>query len=142
MTARSDYMRAFLRGDPRTMVPIAPYLLLGGMAALGLSAYFDGGGIITAGFVLALGAASASLDEWRSERGLWMLAGLFLLIYGAIYICFCIGQLQDVLRGAQAPVTLTLIDLSIGTAVLVIILRFLTRVAIENYSNRFDQGVG
>jgi hypothetical protein len=132
-------MRAFLRGDPTAIVQAVPYFLLGGMAALGLSAYFDGTGIIAAGFVFALGTAGASLDEWRTERGLWMLAGLFLLIYGAVYVCFCIGQLQDVLRGAQPPDTLTLIDVSIGTAVLVVNLRFLTRVAIENYSNRFDQ---
>jgi hypothetical protein len=139
MAARSDYIRAFLRGDPNAIVPIAPYLLLGGMASIGIIRQFDGVGVITAVLVMGLGAAGAGLETWRTERGLWMLAGLLLLMYGAIYVGFCIGQLQDVLRGAQPPETLTLIDFSIGTAVLAIVLRFLTRVVIENYSNKFDQ---
>ena len=133
MSVLRSFLWAFFRGEPNAIVPIGPYLLVCGMAAIGLSTFADGSGIITAFFVAGLGAAGAGLSEWRTERGLWMLAALLFLMYGFVYVCSCFGQLMDALRGAPANNTALVLDLSFGTLVLLATLRFLLKIAKENY---------
>jgi hypothetical protein len=50
-----------------------------------------------------------------------------------VYVCICIGQLRDAVRGAIPDSNFLILDASIGTLLLVINLRFLLNVAKENY---------
>ena len=44
--------------------------------------------VVSAWTLGGLGAMSGSFDNWRTERGLWMLAALFLLIFGGFFALF------------------------------------------------------
>jgi hypothetical protein len=44
------------------------------------SAWLELPGVIAATFAIGLGASGGSLVGWQYDRGLWMLAGLFLSI--------------------------------------------------------------
>ena len=79
-----------------------------------------------------LGAMSGSFGNWRTEGGLWMLAALFLLIFGGFFAMFIYHQILDwwvgrlPLRGAMA------IDWLIGISTLSYMVRFLWAVTYWN----------
>jgi hypothetical protein len=103
------------------------------MALFGASHFMDGDGIVIAFFLGALGAAGASLSRWRTEPGLWMLAVLFLVLFFALYLTFCYGQLRDAWNGAPRVDLVAAAEFAVATLLLVTLLRFLTSVAMENY---------
>src|SRR4051794_23206231 len=127
-------MKALLRGEPTEVVRLAPYFLIGGMLGFVGSYLLDGFGAITAFSTVALGAAGASLEKWQTERGLWMLAALFAVIYAIIYGCFVYGRISDLLRGAPGVGIPLALDISIGSMLLLGQLRFLRSVVRQNYS--------
>ncbi len=129
-----DAMWALIRGEPDVVIRWAGQLILFGMLLAFLSVQLDWPGVITAVFAIGLGAAGGSLVHWRDERGLWMLAGVFLLIYTAIYALSAFGQVGDIIRGARQPEISLVIDFSVGTMLLSATLRFLWRVARENWT--------
>lgn len=63
-----------------------------------------------------------------------MLALPFLFVNAFIYICICIGQFRDGWQGARPDSFLLTLDVAMGTALLLISVRFLIRIARENYS--------
>lgn len=138
---RTQDVLAIIRGDPKTVVPYSPWILLGGMAVVAASYLGDGAGLISGFFCAALGAAGGSLVNWQRERGLWMLAGVFLVMFSAVYLLSCCGQLADVWRGAKPADLAVSVDFVVGTLLLSAMLRFLVTVARDNYSNR-SQGEG
>ncbi len=91
-------------------------------------------------FAIFLGACGGSLVDWRHERGLWMLAGLFLLFCCAIYGLFICGQVRDIIRGAVETNIGLMIDFSLGTMLLSSTIRFLWRVA--KYNRTFSREPG
>ena len=129
---RTHVLWAILRGDPDAIVACCGFLLAGGIALMALSSFTNVPGILVGFFAATLGAAGGALEKWRSERGLWMLAMLFFLIYAFLYVCFCIGQVADALRGGPNDIYLML-EWSISIFFLVSTLRFLVMVAKENY---------
>lgn len=82
--------------------------------------------------LIGLGAMTGSFDNWRTERGLWMLGALFLLIFGGFYLMLTYFQIADwwvgraPLRGAMA------FDWFLGTATLSYMVRFLRAVTYWN----------
>jgi hypothetical protein len=126
-------MWSILRGEPTAIVRWGPYLLIAGMALMGLSFLHFDHGVITGFFAVGLGASGGAFTKWQSERGLWMLAAVFFGIYVFVYVCLCIGQIQDALRGAPPPSITLIVDVAIGCLMLVAHLRFLVHVAKENY---------
>jgi hypothetical protein len=125
-------MLSFLRGEPDVIIRWGGLLLLGGMALALVSACFKIPGIISAMHFMALGAAAGTLVQWRTDRGLWMVAGLFLAIFSAIYGMFLFGQFRDMVAGVQVGVGLA-IDGGVATALLITMLRFLWRVTRYNW---------
>ena len=78
----------------------------------------------------ALGAASGSFQEWRGNRGLWMLAVLFLLMFAPIYITFFILEIF----GSRSELTvLNVLDFSLATVLLGKICRLLVSVLVRNW---------
>ena len=76
-------------------------------------------GIGSASAVMAIGLAATggSLRSWRTERGLWMLSALFLVLNGVIYCVIEYGQLRDLFDGRHSPWPIA-IDLCIATRLL------------------------
>ena len=127
-------MRSLMRGDPEFVVRWAWLLLLVAMLLGFLCARLEIAGIFTCAFLGALGAGGGMLVQYRTDRGLWMLAALFLVIYCGLYVLFFVGQLGDVLRNAgQAPVGVV-VDFSVATLLLSANIRFLFRIARFNWS--------
>jgi hypothetical protein len=112
---------------------------MNGIGLAFMAAQLDTPGLISAFYAVGLSAMGGSMAQWRTERGLWMLAGLFLLVWGAIYGISLYGEFQDFVRGAPMGVGL-LIDVTVATAILSTKLRFLWRVA--QYNWRFSRQPG
>lgn len=105
--------------------------LLAGLALAPLAWRLDGAGVLTAFMAIWLGACGGSLGAWRTERGLWMLAGLFLAIGATVYGLIQVGSVRDLLRGRRAPAWLTA-DMMVGTGLLGLQVRLLLTVASRN----------
>ena len=94
-------MSPLLRGDPAVVINYAPHLIVGGLVLIGLSLVLDGFGVITGIIAAGLGVAAAGLTAWRTERGLWMLAVVLLLMYTFSYVGICMGKLLDAWRRSR-----------------------------------------
>jgi hypothetical protein len=123
---------SFIRGEPDAIIRWAPTLILVGMALAFVSAQFEIPGLISSFYAIGLGASGGAMAKWRTERGLWMLAGLCLVLWGAIYGMNLYGEFHDALIGAKTDFGLV-IDFCIATAILSTNLRFLWRVAQCNW---------
>jgi hypothetical protein len=132
---RPEHLLLLLRGDPTAITTYANHLFVGGFVLTGLSLLMGGNGILTGFFLAGIGGAGLFLAEWRSDRGLWMLAGLFLIINLFVYGCFCVGQIRDAIHGVQIEGLALLIDVTLATGLLIATIRFLTRVAVENFAS-------
>jgi hypothetical protein len=127
-------MWSFLRGEPDTVTRWFRWLIAAGFLVGFASVRFNLPGVITAFFLMYLGASGGGLIHWRNERGLWMLAVLFLAVNIAIYGLFAVGQVRDIVRGAR-PADIGLIaDFSLGTTLLAVCIRFLCQVARYNWN--------
>ena len=127
-------MWSFLRGEPDVIVTNGPRLIVGGCALVGMSILFDSDGIIAGTFAVGLGAAGMRLATWRIERGVWMLALVFLSMNLFIYACFLLGQFRDFQRGVRPESFALMGDLSLGTLFLAVNSRFLWQVVTKNYT--------
>ena len=72
-------------------------------------------GIITSTVAVGLGATGAVFVQFRTDRGLWMLAVLFISILSAVYGICIVGEARDVLRNAPQPPLALVIDYSVTT---------------------------
>lgn len=74
---------------------------LTGLMWLGIAAHFNLGGILTAFTAVFFMATYGSLHDYRTERGLWMLAALFALFGTGMWIMFTLGGLLPSWRGTR-----------------------------------------
>ncbi len=125
-------MWSFLRGEPDRIIRWAGALILGGMAVAFLSARLGTPGLLSAFQAIALGATAGSLVQWRTDRGLWMLAGFFLVVWSAIYGLCLYGEIRDIVAGAQIDIGIA-IDWALAMSFYGTMLRFLWRVTRENW---------
>ena len=112
--------------------------------AFGLLAFLGGAICWLVGFAVStmmmfgLGAMTGSFGNWRTERGLWMLGALFLLIFGGFYVIFAYFQIAD-WWGGRAPLQGAMaIDWFVGTATLSYMVRFLW--AVTYWNGRLSSG--
>jgi hypothetical protein len=126
--------RSLVRGEPEVVLSWAAPLILLGMLFGVAAARFQQPGVITAVFATCLGASGGALRDWRQERGLWMLASLFLVINVAVYGLLNFGQAHDLMRGVPWGEFGLTIDVAIGTMLLASNVRFLWRVAKGNWT--------
>ena len=86
--------------------------------------------------LFGLGELAATFTNWKTERGLWMLAVLYFLIKGPIYAFFVIDQVQRLVDGKAQLLTLETIDIAIGSTILGFTVRFLWAVCQYNRTIR------
>lgn len=60
--------------------------------------------------LIMLGAGTASLLKWEEERGLWMLASLFLIFFAGFYTLFTAATLLPSWQGRGTPSVWMMID--------------------------------
>ena len=84
---------------------------------------------IMSGFMLCgFGVMAATVSEWRTEPGLWMLSGLHFLIQAGIYAMFVYSEIAELAAGRAVMGGWMALDCSIGTAVLARMVWFLWSV--------------
>lgn len=119
----------YLRVNPATadrLVHFAAVPMLLGIA------FWLGGLKIAAMMLGGIGAMAACLSNWRTERGLWMLAGLFLVMYGGIYLSLLILSIQQVIAGRAGQGVLA-VDVVIGTCSLGVAVRIFWAITCWNF---------
>lgn len=106
--------------------------------SFGLLAFAAGGLCWLLGFAVStmmlvgLGAMAGSFTEWRTERGLWMLGALFLVIFSGFYCVVTYHQIADWIAGRAPLQGLMAVDWFIGTSTLTYMVRFLWAVTYWN----------
>ena len=88
--------------------------------------------VVSIPMLIGLGAMSGSFDNWRTERGLWMLGLLFLLIFGGFYVIITYHQVAGWIAGRAPLAGRICIDWIIATSVLTLKIRFLWGVTYWN----------
>ncbi len=98
-------------------------------------------GFVTSFAILGFGEFAFMLKKWRTDRGLWMLATLFVVIYGLILACVEFSEFAQLLKpgpGAAvvqkgwAEVRLAC-DCALALLVLSKFVRFAFSVAVRNW---------
>ncbi len=90
--------------------------------------WLNGAGFMTAFFLVFLGACCGSLDKYRTEPGLWMLAALCLCFTGPVWVLSSWSALQQ----PPSSNVLSIIDVSLATLVMGITTRILVSVCVHN----------
>ena len=122
--------------DPDQLGRQGRWYLLVGLVLICLSRFTDGFGIISAIMAGGLGASGAVFRQWRSEPGLWMLAGLFLLLLGSAYGVMLYGELRDLWQRNARPGWEVWVDFSLGLVLLGSHVRILAQIVRLNIKIR------
>lgn len=123
-----------IAGIPEAIIPHSLEFMITGVLGCCIASQFGGFGVLTFVQVATLGFSAASLEEYQTDRGLWMLAILMLVIWGGLYALGLVMQIFDMHRGVQSPISV-LIDTSLATFCTTIHLRFLWRIAHYNFQH-------
>jgi hypothetical protein len=106
--------------------------MLAGVGLLALGYRFDTFGFVTGAFLIPLGAGGGAFRAWRRERGLWMLACLFLVLFLPTYGIFEYQSLASGFRGSGIS-PWQVLDFTVATGVLFFQIRFFVTVARINW---------
>ncbi len=118
---------SIINGEPESITKSAPLGMLLAFPALFLIARCEMPGILSCVQILALSASAATLVEYRTEHGLWMLAAFLCVFFVAIYGLCLLGEIMDPNRG-NSPLSLV-VDAAISMSVLQTHIRFLWKTA-------------
>lgn len=124
-------IHALFRGDPELVTARLPVLMLPAFIGCFVCSQFDVPGLLSC-FQLAAFAVSAEMfSRFQVERGLWMLATLFFLIWAGLSLMWLYGETQDWIRGVAPPVSL-IADAAIATSIMHSHNRYLWKIATRN----------
>jgi hypothetical protein len=117
--------------DLNRLIARAPLYMLAGFVLIGVEWIF-GVGVLSAFGVFGLGVLLACFTDYRSERGLWMLA----LLYGGLILgCVCVAEvctIADLVCGAQPSPWHVAVDFAIFLRCQWTMVRALIAVVIYN----------
>lgn len=102
------------------------------LAFLAAGACWLCGLVVSTGMLVGVGAMSGSFNDWRKERGLWMLSALFLIIFGGFYAVVSYHQISDWLAGRAPLRGLMAVDWILATSLLTYKIRFLSAITFFN----------
>ncbi len=125
-------MLLILRGDPEAITRRLPLMMLPAILVCFASAQFGGVGILTFAHLFGFAVLAAAMTEYRTEKGLWMLALLFAVIWSAFIVLYMYGQLTDLRRGVAVNGLLA-IDVFFTMFLMRLAVRFLWKTARVNY---------
>ena len=125
-------MLLILRGDPEAVTRQLPIMALPAIVACFVTAQFGGFGILTFVHLFGFAVLAASMTEYKTEKGLWMLALLFAVIWTAFILLYMYGQFLDLRRGVVADWSIA-IDAFLTMFLMRLMVRFLSKTAKLNY---------
>lgn len=103
-------------------------LLVGpAFAALFLCAWFGVPALLTSFQLVAFSISAATLSDFRTEKGLWMLATLYFVLWAAISMIWTYGEVRDWMNGAAPPQGI-LVDGAFATLVMQSHVRYLWKI--------------
>lgn len=126
-------MLPILRGDPEAITQRLPIVMLPAIVACLASARFGGFGLFTFVHLFGFGVLAASMSEYKTDKGLWMLALLFAAIWSGIIAMWMYGQFMDLRRGVALNAGIA-IDVSCALFLMRLMVRFLWKSARLNYT--------
>ena len=85
------------------------------------------------------GAVYGSLDSYREQRGLWMLAALWFVIFVSFYALVTYETVLDAVAGRQAKGWRLAMDWSFATAIVAATVRLTASIGYLNWT-RFRRG--
>lgn len=125
-------MLQLLRGDPEAITRSLPLVMLPAILGCFVIAQFGGFGILTCVHLFAFSVSAASMSEYKTERGLWMLALLFASLWTCLIAMWMYGQFLDIRRGVAFNGWIA-IDAFFATFLMRLMVRFLWKTACLNY---------
>lgn len=117
--------------DLDRLISRAPLYMFAGFALIA-SEWLFGIGALSAVYLIGLGAILASVTDYRSERGLWMLAILYGVLFLGVALAFEIFSLHDAIRGAQQANWKVAVDIAIALRCQWLIVRAMASVFVHN----------
>jgi hypothetical protein len=126
-------IRALLQGEPDTETARLPILMLPAFLGCFLCARLDVPGLLSCFQIAAFAASAAMFTDFRVERGLWMLATLYFLIWAGISLLWLYGETRDWIRGV-APAATLILDAAIATSIMHAHTKYLWKLRLRNLS--------
>lgn len=114
MLSRSIFSRERVRSHTR----YSALVLAIGMIGLAVCMVTRANAGLTFFMLIMLGAGTGSLLKWEEERGLWMLALLFLVFFAGFYTLFMAATLIPSWQGRGTPSVWMMVDQVATLAVL------------------------
>jgi len=124
------------------IVTRSPYYLVGGLSLLVIPLFLragwhiEWGGVLTGLALGNLGTLGLVLRKWRTERGIWMLAGFLSLLLGSIWLPLEYESVSKLLDPAKPKRWLEIawtVDTIVGTVLLARVVRFGASVLVRNW---------
>jgi hypothetical protein len=122
---------ALFHGDPDSVTSRLALLMLPAFIGCFVCGRFDVPGLLSCFQLAAFAVSAAMLTDFRVERGLWMLAALFFVIWAGISLMWLYGETHDLIRGVAPPTTLV-VDAAIATSIMHSHTKYLWKIAIRN----------
>ncbi len=97
-----------------------------------VSGNFGGALLLTCVHTFIFAVLAASMSEYKTDKGLWMLAALFAAIWTGLLALWTYGLFLDLQRGVQFQVVVA-IDGFFAMFVMGLMVRFLWKTARLNY---------
>jgi hypothetical protein len=126
-------VHALFHGDPDLVTSRLPVLMLPAFVGCFLCARFEVPGLLSCFQLAAFAVSAAIFSEFRVERGLWMLAALYFVIWTGISLTWLYGGTRDWIFGVAVPVTL-IADAAIATSIIHSHTKYLWKIVICNRS--------
>ncbi|MEQ1831115.1 MAG: hypothetical protein ABL921_34535 [Pirellula sp.] len=126
-------MLAILQGDPEAITRRLPIMMIPAIIACFVSGNLGGVGILTGAHLFGFAVLAASMTEYKTDKGLWMLALLFATIWTGLIGLWMYGQFLDLLRGIPFQAGIA-IDAFFAMFLMRLMVRFLWKTVKLNYS--------
>jgi hypothetical protein len=125
-------MLAILQGDPEAITRRLPIMMLPAIIACFVSGYFGGALLLTCVHTFMFAVLAACMTEYKTDKGLWMLALFFAVFWAGFLAMGTYAQFLDWWRGAPFQVGLA-IDVFFAMFLMRLMVRFLWKTAKLNY---------
>jgi len=115
-------------------MPLVPIMYLMGVLGCMVSVKLGGFGILTCAHLLGFGVLAASMTQYKTDKGLWMLALFLFVFYLGLMAMWMCGTFVDFRRGKGFVFNCSIaVDAFFGLSLGRLMVRFLWKTAKLNY---------
>ncbi len=109
------------------------WFLLSGFALFWLASWFEGLGLVTGVAAVCLGSCCGCFQKWRTDPGLWLLSGFFLVMLGPLCLLLFLMRIRDFVRQVPELSPLNALEFSLASSLFWVTANVLVRVTIVNW---------